>query len=178
MGFHLVNWMKKVLILVDDLYEDLELWYPKIRFQENEVSSLVAGPKSSCVYQGKHGYPCLTDLEFWEAEEPDFDGLLIPGGYAPDKLRRYPKVLELVQQFNASKKCIGFICHAGWVPISAKILKGRKVTSVEAIKDDIENAGAHWEDKEVVVDKNLISSRTPKDLAYFAKAMLDYMYKK
>ena len=170
--------MKKILILVDDLYEDLELWYPRLRLQEAGIGALVAGPKSSTVYRGKYGYPCLSDMEFLEAEEPDFDGLLIPGGYAPDKLRRYPKVLELTQQFHVSKKCIGFICHGGWVPISAKILKGRKVTGTEAIKDDFENAGAIWKDKEVVIDENLVSSRTPKDLPLFAKSLLDTIHKK
>lgn len=169
--------MKKVLILVDSLYEDLELWYPRIRFQEAGIGTLVAGPESGKVYSGKHGYPCMSDMEFLEAEEPDFDGLLIPGGYAPDKLRRYPKVIELTQQFHASKKCIGFICHAGWVPISARILKGKKVTSVDAIRDDMENAGSVWIDQEVVVDGNLISSRTPKDLSVFAKAMIHYITK-
>lgn len=167
--------MKKVLILVDDLYEDLELWYPRLRLQEDGIGVLVAGPKSNVVYRGKHGYPCLSDMEFLEAEEPDFDGILIPGGYAPDKLRRYGKVLELVQQFYQSKKCIGFICHAGWVPISSRILKGKKVTGAEAIRDDFENAGAIWKDQEVVIDGNLISSRMPKDLPSFAKAVIDYL---
>ena len=113
-----------------------------------------------------------ADLLVDEVKESEFDGIVIPGGYAPDKLRRYPKILELVRQFDRKKKLVAFICHAGWVPISANILKGRQATSFFAIRDDMENAGVIWEDYPVVIDGNLVSSRTPQDLGHFCQAIL------
>lgn len=169
--------MKSILIFVHEVYEDLELWYPKIRMEEAGFKTVVAGPEASKTYNGKHGYPCKADVSFETIHAKNYDGLIIPGGFAPDKLRRYPKVLELVRELNDAKKPIAFICHAGWVPISAKILKGKQVTCTLAIKDDIENAGAHYLDKAVVVDGNLISSRTPADLPDFCKALLKQLEK-
>lgn len=162
---------KKVLLLVEDLYEDLEFWYPKIRLEEEGIEVVVAGPEKK-EYHGKKGLPATPDIAVKDAKEKDFDGIVIPGGFAPDKLRRYEEILELVRQFDKKKKLIAFICHAGWVPVSAKILKGRKATSVRAIKDDMENAGTVWEDAAVVIDGNLVSSRTPSDLGDFCKGML------
>ena len=101
-----------------------------------------------------------------------FDGLVIPGGFAPDQLRRHDTVLRITREIYQAGKALAFICHAGWVPISAKILKGKRATSVRAIKDDMENAGVIWEDAPVVVDGNLISSRTPADLPAFCKALI------
>ncbi len=162
---------KKILILVEAVYEDLELWYPKIRLIEEGAPVVVAGPEKK-IYQGKNGYPCMADVTIAEINVSDFAALVIPGGFAPDKLRRYPRVLEIVRQFHEAKKPIAFICHAGWVPISAQILRGRKVTGVSAIKDDLENAGATYLDQSVVVDGNLISSRTPVDLPDFCRAII------
>ncbi len=162
---------RRVLVLVEQAYEDLELWYPKIRLQEEGMEVVVAGPEK-IVYPGKHGYPCKPDRVLDEVRAADFDGLVIPGGWAPDRLRRLPKVLELVREFDQAGKPIGMICHAGWVPISAKILKGRKATGVSAIKDDLENAGAIFLDRSVVVDGNLVSSRTPADLPDFCRALI------
>lgn len=167
--------MKKILIFVHDMYEDLELWYPKIRLEEAGFKTEVAGPESGKIYNGKHGYPCKADLSFDSMQSHSYVGLVIPGGYAPDKIRRSSKALEMVKQMNEEKKMIAFICHAGWVPISAKILKGKKVTGFSAIKDDLENAGAHYIDRAVVVDGNLITSRTPEDLPDFCKAMLQFL---
>lgn len=164
--------MRSILILVHEIYEDLELWYPKIRLEEAGFKTVIAGPEKEKVYLGKHGYPCKSDISIDQIEANEFAGLVIPGGFSPDKLRRIPKVLDTVQQMNTAKKPIAFICHAGWVPISAKILKNRSVTGVSAIKDDLENAGAYFSDKSVVVDENLISSRTPADLPDFCKALL------
>lgn len=164
--------MKSVLCFVDEIYEDLELWYPKVRLEEAGHRVVVAGHTAGHTFTGKYGYPCKADSAFSEVDGKEYDAIIIPGGYAPDKLRRIKKALELVHAFNEEKKTIAFICHAGWVPISAKILKGRKVTSYSAIKDDLENAGALWEDAAVVVDKNLISSRMPADLPHFCKAIL------
>ncbi len=164
--------MKSILVFVHNLYEDLELWYPKIRMEEAGYRTVIAGPEAKKVYEGKHGYPCKAEVAFNEVNAKDFDGLIIPGGYAPDFLRRDAQVLSLTKQLHDNKKMIAFICHGGWVPISAKILKGKQVTSFFAIKDDIENAGAIWKDEAVVVDGNLVSSRTPADLPQFAKAMI------
>ncbi|MGD2168810.1 MAG: type 1 glutamine amidotransferase domain-containing protein [Chlamydiota bacterium] len=165
--------MNKVLILIHDIYEDLELWYPKIRLEEARIETVVAAPEKHKTYKGKHGYPCSADIAINEVHTKNYSGLLIPGGYAPDKLRRDPKVLEIVNEFHKDKKPIAFICHAGWVLISAKILQNKKVTSVAAIKDDIINAGAQFLDEPLVIDENLISSRTPKDLPVFAKALVE-----
>jgi protease I len=166
---------QRVLVFVEQLYEDLELWYPKLRLIEAGMDVVVAGPEK-VVYAGKNGYPCKADQKLDETQASDFDALVIPGGFAPDKLRRLPKVLELVRDFDKAGKPIAMICHAGWVPISAKILKGRKVTGVSAIKDDLENAGATFLDQAVVVDGHVISSRTPADLPDFCRAILTAMH--
>lgn len=165
--------MKKIALFVDEIYEDLELWYPKIRLEEAGFHVDVAGPVAGNIYKGKHGYPCKADLSFREAAGMSFDAVVIPGGFAPDRLRRSPEVLSIVKETFGQGKPVAFICHGGWVPISAKILKGKKVTGTIAIKDDLENAGAVWLDQAVVVDGNLISSRTPADLPVFAKAILE-----
>jgi len=162
---------KKVLLLAGPLYEDLELWYPKIRLEEEGVVTTVAG-LGERTYQGKRGYPVTVDVNVDQVEAAGFDGLVIPGGFAPDQLRRSAKVLDVTREMYQAGKPVAFICHAGWVPISAKILKGKRATSVRAIKDDMENAGVIWEDRAVVVDGNLISSRTPADLPQFCRALL------
>jgi protease I len=153
------------------LYEDLELWYPKIRLEEEGARTVVAG-LGERTYQGKRGYPITVDAGVDDVAARDFDGLVIPGGYAPDILRRSPRVLQLVREIFEAGKPVAFICHAGWVPISAGILRGKRGTSVGAIKDDLVNAGLLWEDSPVVVDGNLISSRTPADLPAFSKALI------
>ncbi len=164
---------KKILFFVHELYEDLELWYPKLRLIEEGAEVVVAAPEIK-EYKGKHGYPCTPDITLDKVNTREFDGLVIPGGFAPDKLRRYQRVLEIVQELNDANKMIAFICHAGWVPISAKILKGRRATSVSAIKDDMVNAGVHYVDEAVVCDGNLISSRHVNDLPEFGRAIVTY----
>lgn len=163
---------KKVLMFVDDIYEDLELWYPKIRLIEEGAEVIVAGSYKMMVYSGKHGYPCKSDVSFDEADDKDFDALVIPGGFAPDKLRREKRVLQITRNFFNSGKPVAHICHAGWIPISAGIMKGFKCTSTPGIKDDLINAGAEWIDEAVVVDRNMISSRNPADLPVFCKAII------
>ena len=167
--------MKHVLALVDHVYEDLELWYPKIRVEEAGWEVVVAGPEAGVTYVGKHGYPCVSDVAISETLESDFDGLLLPGGFAPDKLRRDAHVLDMTRTFDAAKKLIAFICHSGWIPISAGILKGRKATGTIGIKDDLVNAGAEWVDAPLVVDGHLMSSRTPLDLHVFGKAIVEWL---
>jgi deglycase len=162
---------RRVLVLLEEAYEDLELWYPRIRLQEEGMDVVVAGPEHR-VYSGKNGYPCKPDRTFDEVRSQDFDALVIPGGWAPDRLRRSAVVLELVREFDRAVKPIAMICHAGWVPVSARILRGRKVTGVAAIRDDLENAGATFLDQPVVVDGHLISSRTPADLPDFCRALI------
>lgn len=168
--------MKRILAFVDDIYEDLELWYPKIRLEEEGWLVDLAGPEIR-TYAGKHGYPAKSTVLIKDAAESSYDALLIPGGFMPDKLRRDPRVLELTEAFNKSNKPIAFICHGGWIPISAKILKGRRATGSRGIKDDLENAGAHWIDEAVVIDGNLLSSRTPLDLAAFGRAFVSILQK-
>ena len=163
---------KRVLIFAANYYEELELWYPKIRLEEEGASTIVAGVGDK-TYHGKRGsYPVTVDAQVDELAAKEFDGLVIPGGYAPDTLRRSAKVLSLTREIFEAGKPVAFICHAGWVPISAGILRGRRGTSVGAIRDDLVNAGMRWEDSAVVVDGNLISSRTPADLPAFMKALI------
>ena len=163
---------KRALIFAANNYEELELWYPKIRLEEEGVVTVVGGVGEK-VYHGKRGsYPVSVDAHVDELQAASFDGLVIPGGYAPDTLRRYAKVLSLTREIFAAGKPVAFICHAGWVPISAGIVRGRRGTSVGAIRDDLGNAGLLWEDAPVVVDGNLISSRTPADLPAFMKALI------
>ncbi|MBI4420127.1 MAG: type 1 glutamine amidotransferase [Gemmatimonadetes bacterium] len=162
---------KTILLFAGPLYEDLELWYPKIRLEEEGARTVVAGLGES-EYRGKNGYPVKVDVAVDTVKAADFDGLVIPGGFAPDRMRRSPKLLQVTRDIFAAGKPVAFICHAGWVPISAKILKGKRATSVGAIRDDMENAGCIWSDEPVVVDGNLISSRTPADLPPFVRALL------
>lgn len=162
----------KVLLLAADLFEDMELLYPLYRLREEGVAVTVAGIEQAPV-TGKKGHgPVPVDTTVDQVSEPDFDALVIPGGFAPDKLRRSEAVLSLVRAFDAAAKPIAFICHAGWVPISAQILKGRRATSVAAIRDDMVNAGVDWVDEATVVDGNLISARTPEDLGPWSKALI------
>ena len=165
--------MKRILSIIDHVYEDLELWYPKIRLEEVGHEVIVAAPAAGEVYSGKHGYPCRSDAAIADMDSADFDALLVPGGFAPDKLRRDPHVLRLTREFDQAGKPIAHICHAGWILISADVLRGRRTTSTVGIRDDMTNAGATWVDEALVIDGNQIASRTPKDLPVFAKALVD-----
>ena len=165
---------KTLLAFLDEVYEDLELWYPKLRLEESGYTLKCAAPALK-TYTGKHGYPAAADLLLQDARSEDFCGLLVPGGFMPDKLRRDAKVISLTREFFAQRKLVAFICHGGWIPISAKILAGKRVTGSLGIKDDLENAGGIWVDEPVVVDGNLISSRTPRDLASFGWAMVQFL---
>lgn len=166
---------KKILIFVHEMYEDLELQYPKYRLIEAGAKVVIAGPEAGKTYTGKRTYPCKADISIKDAKETDYQCLIIPGGYAPDKLRTDPAVLELTKQFHKKGKLIAYICHAGWVPISAGIMKGVKCTSYGSIKDDLVNAGAKWVDEAVVIDQNIISSRCPDDLPQFCQAIIKFL---
>jgi protease I len=168
---------RKALILAADDFEDMELLYPLYRLREEEVAVTVAGLDDRPV-TGKKGHgPVPVDTTVGQVAADDFDALVIPGGYAPDKLRRSEAMLSLVRAFDEAGKPVAFICHAGWVPISAKIVKGRRATSVAAIRDDMVNAGVDWVDQATVVDGNLISARTPADLGPWMKALLTALEK-
>ena len=165
---------KTLLAFLDDVYEDLELWYPKLRLEAAGYTLKSAAPELK-TYAGKHGYPASSDLLLKDANSADFCGLLVPGGFMPDKLRRDAKVLALTREFYEQGKLVAFICHGGWIPISARILRGKRVTGSLGIKDDLENAGGVWVNEPVVEDGNLISSRTPRDLAPFGEAMVKFL---
>ena len=166
---------QRILVLVGDIYEDLELWYPKLRMIEAGAEVVVAGPEGGRVYAGKNGYPCKSDVALHEVDPATFDGLLVPGGFMPDKLRRDQIVLDIVRHFHEQQKLIAAICHGGWIPMSAGVYKGVRVTGSLGIKDDLINAGALWEDAAVVVDNHHVSSRKPDDLPEFCKGMLEVL---
>jgi protease I len=162
---------RRVAVLVEDLFEDLEFWYPVIRLREAGATVVVLGTGQER-YRGKHGLSASADAPVESVQAEDLDALVIPGGYAPDRLRRSEAVLELVRRMHALDRTIAFICHAGWVPASAGILRDRHVTSFFSIRDDLVNAGAHWDDIPVVIDGHLISSRHPEDLPEFCRAII------
>jgi protease I len=164
---------KTVAVLVEDLYEDLELWYPVLRLREAGAQVTLVGPEAGAVYKSKHGYPARAELGMTDASADRFDAVVIPGGYAPDRLRRHRPMVEFVRAMHDRGKPVAFICHAGWVPISAGIVRGRRVTGFFSIRDDLVNAGAVWVDQEVVVDGALISSRGPADLPAFCRALIE-----
>ena len=163
---------RRLLILVGEIYEDLEVWYPRLRMLEAGAEVFVAGPEGRQKYLGKHGYPCLSDVAITEVSAEAFDGLIVPGGFMPDQLRRDDRVKELVRAFDAVGKLIAAICHGGWIPISAGVYRGVRFTGSLGIKDDLVNAGAVWEDKPVVVDRHFVSSRKPDDLPDFCRGIL------
>lgn len=165
----------RVLAFVDEVYEDLELWYPKLRLKEAGAEVVVAGPAAGQKYAGKHGYPCISDAAIADMRAAEFDGVLLPGGFMPDKLRRDAKVLELVRQFAESGKLVAAICHGGWIAISADVYRGVRVTGSLGIKDDLVNAGAVWQDASVVVDRHFVSSRKPDDLPDFCRGVLEVL---
>ena len=166
---------KRVLTFVGDIYEDLELWYPKLRLIEAGAKVVVAGEESGAKYEGKNGYPCKADAAISQMREADFDGLVVPGGFMPDKLRRDPQVLQLVRDFASAGKLVAAICHGGWIPISAGVYRGVRVTGSLGIKDDLVNAGAIWVDAPAIIDRHFVSSRKPDDLPDFCRAMLEVL---
>jgi protease I len=164
---------KRAVVLVDQLYQEMEVWYPHYRLKEAGVESHLVGPEAGVTYPSKVGYPAVSDKAASSVRMADYDCLIIPGGYAPDHLRRHKSIVQLVSDAMSQNKVVGAICHAGWLLCSAPgALRGRRVTSFFAIKDDMVNAGAEWADAEVVVDGNLVTSRKPDDLPAFMKAVL------
>jgi len=162
---------KRVAVLVADLYQELEFWYPYLRLKEEGAEVVAVGPEEG-EYKSKLGYPAKADLAAAMARAEDFDAVIIPGGYAPDYMRRSPELVALVRKMAEQGKVVAAICHGGWMLCSARVIKGKRVTSFYAIRDDLENAGATWVDKPVVRDGNLITSRVPSDLPAFLREVI------
>jgi protease I len=163
---------KRIVILVEDLYQDQEVWYPYYRLLEEGAAVRFVGTGKKSDYKGKYGIPLTAHAAAERVSARDVDAVVVPGGYAPDLLRRDPAVLRLVKDVHDQGKPIAAICHAGWVLISAGIVKGKTVTCFAAIKDDLVNAGATYVDREVARDGNLITSRTPEDLPAFTRTLI------
>ena len=160
---------KKIAVLVADQYQELEVWYPLLRFREDGARTVAVAAEAGATYTSKKGYPVVADKSLSEVTGAEFDAVIVPGGWAPDTLRQDERVLRLVREMDQAGKVVAAICHAGWVLCSADIVGGRKVTCFKAIKDDMIHAGAKYVDQEVVVDGNLITSRTPTDLPAFCR---------
>ncbi|MCM8796949.1 MAG: type 1 glutamine amidotransferase [Candidatus Omnitrophica bacterium] len=163
--------MKRIAVLVEEQYQVLEVWYPYLRLREAGFQALLVGTGKK-EYKSKEGYPAQEELSIQKANIDDFDAVIIPGGWAPDFLRRNAAVNNFVSLMYKKGKIVAAICHGGWVLISAGILKDKKVTCFSAIRDDVMNAGAKYLDKEVVVDDNLITSRNPYDLPAFCREII------
>jgi protease I len=161
----------QIAILVENDYQDMEVWVPLYRLREEGYRTVVVGT-GAAQYVSKHGYPCAAEIKASDARAADFKGVVIPGGWAPDRLRQDPGILRLVKEIDQAGGIVAAICHAGWVLASAGVAKGRKLTAYQAIKDDLVHAGAQFVDQEVVVDRNLITSRKPDDLPAFCRALV------
>ncbi|MBK6910483.1 MAG: type 1 glutamine amidotransferase [bacterium] len=168
---------KKIAVFVEHHYQDLEVWYPVMRLREAGAKVVIVGTGSAPEYVGKYGYPVKVDKTADKVKATQFDGLIIPGGWAPDKLRMFDSVLALVRDMDRAKKPIACICHGGWVLVSAGVLRGRTVTSYSAIRDDMVNAGAKWVDQEVVADRHLVTARKPDDLPAFMHKFMELLDK-
>jgi protease I len=166
---------KRIAVLVDNAYQEMEVWYPFYRFLEAGAEVVVVASKAGQTYTSKFGYPVVSTVSYDELEAARFDGVVVPGGYAPDLIRRYPRACQFVKEMDGQGKLVASICHGGWVLCSAGILRGRKATCFFAIKDDVVNAGAVYEDAEVVVDRNLVTSRKPDDLPAFCRASIQVL---
>jgi protease I len=168
---------KRVAILAENMYQEMELWVPYYRLREEGAEVKVVGAGAARSYTSKHGYPVNVDVQADQVRAVEFDAVIVPGGYAPDMMRRHPAMVALVREATQQGKVVAAICHAGWMLVSAGILKGRRATSFFSIKDDLVAAGADWQDAEVVVDGNLITSRNPNDLPAFCRAIVGALSK-
>ena len=165
----------RVAVLIEDHYQVLEAWYQNLRLREEGIETVFVGPDKKKEYLSKEGYPAEAELSIKKARVNDFEGVIIPGGYAPDILRRDQDILGFVRKMHEKGKLVAAICHAGWVLVSAGVLKDKNATCFVAIKDDLINAGAKYLDREVVVDGNLITSRNPYDLPVFCKKIINFL---
>ena len=166
---------QSILLLVGEDYEDLELQYPRLRLLEAGYRPVLAGQVAAITYLGKHGYPAVSEVAIADVDAKDFAGVIVPGGWMPDKLRRDPKVLQFVRDCDAAGKLVASICHGGWICISAEVVAGKRYTGSPGIRDDLRNAGAQFEDAVVMVDGHHVSARKPDDLPQFMVACLDVL---
>jgi len=160
---------RRIAVLAADLYQEMEVWYPLLRFREDGAETVVVGAEAGKTYASKKGYPVVSDASIADVRAQDFDAVVIPGGWAPDTLRQDARMVDFVREMDKAGKTVAAICHAGWLLCSADILRGRKATCFKAIKDDMIHAGAKYVDEEVVVEGNLITSRVPTDLPAFCR---------
>jgi protease I len=163
---------KRIAVLAENLYEDLELWYPVLRFREAGAEVTIVGNDID-TYMSKHGYPVRADTRAEDVRVADFDAVIIPGGYAPDHMRRHPAMVALVREAYEQEKVVAAICHAAWMLVSAGVVRDKRLTCFASVKDDVINAGGHYEDREVVRDGTLITSRMPDDLPAFCSTILE-----
>jgi protease I len=168
---------KRIAILAENMYQEMELWVPYYRLREEGAEVKVIGAGGAASYTSKHGYPVTVDVQADQVKAVEFDAVIVPGGYAPDMMRRHSAMVALVREASQQGKVVAAICHAGWMLVSAGILKGRRATSFFSIKDDLVAAGANWVDEEVVVDGTLITSRRPDDLPAFCRAIVGALSK-
>jgi deglycase len=160
---------QRIAVLVADQYQEMEVWYPLLRFREDGAETVAVGGEAARVYTSKKGYPVVAEEAIAEVRPEEFDAVVIPGGWAPDALRQDERMVRFVREMHDRGKVVAAICHAGWMLASADIVRGRRVTCFRAIKDDLVHAGGHYFDQEVVVDGNLITSRVPTDLPAFCR---------
>ena len=169
---------KRIAILAENMYQEMELWVPYYRFKEEGAEVKVVGAGGAKSYTSKHGYPVSVDVQADQVSPVEFDAVIVPGGYAPDMMRRHEPMVRLVRESAQQGKVVAAICHAGWMLVSADLVRGRRVTGFFSIKDDLVNAGAQWVDEEVVVDGNLVTSRKPDDLPAFCREIVKALAKK
>jgi len=163
---------KRVAVLCEQMYQEMELWYPVYRFREAGAAVSIVAPKADTEYKSKLGYPAKSDVAADRVSAADFDAVIIPGGFAPDYMRRHKAMIQLVADAASAGKVVAAICHGGWMLASANCLRGKRATCFFAIADDLRNAGAVVLDQPVVVDGNLITSRVPDDLPAFCAAVV------
>lgn len=166
---------KRIAVLVDQLYQEMEVWYPYYRLKEAGAEVYLVGAEAGKTYASKMGYPAVAEKSYSDLKPEEYDGVIAPGGFAPDYIRRHPAATAFVHEIDKAGKLVAAICHGPWVLCSSRMLQGRKATSFFAIKDDVIHAGAEWVDFEVVVDKNLVTSRKPDDLPAFCIACIDVL---
>ena len=164
---------KKIAILLDQQYQELEVWYPYYRFREEGALVCLVAPKAGETYPSKLGYPCVSDVSVRDVKGTDFDAVVVPGGWAPDYMRRDDGMIRFIQQCAQAGIVLAAICHGGWMLCCTDVLRGRRATSFVAIRHDMMNAGAKWVDEECVVDGNVITARKPDDLPAFCKAIIE-----
>lgn len=161
-----------VALLVEESYQVLEVWYPWLRLKEEGIPVRVIGSGTKDIYPSKEGYPIKVDASIQDVQPQDFSGVIIPGGWAPDFLRRHERIVNFVRQLYLDQKIVAAICHGGWLLVSANVLKDKKATCFFAIKDDLIAAGAKYLDEETVVDGNLVTARKPEDLPKFTATII------